>query len=191
MKNIISAILLFALATVCVARPIEMYEQPKSGSKAVGKIDSASGIMIIFSPKDNKAWTKVADPKNGNVGWVKTSELGHDGFSYSVVTTGDGAGSYRVFQYGSGIDMTSPKKVQDDFTRMQLRQQTMQRDMQHMMNDMFNSFYYPAPFIMPVLVVPEKSMQAKPVKAKAVEKKVNTKAAPAKVKAVTPAPLGQ
>lgn len=94
-----------------------------------------------------------------------------------------------MFQYGSGIDMTSPKKVQDDFMRMQLREQAIQRDMQHMMHDMFNSFYYPASFIMPVLVVPEQRLQTKAVKP--AQQKTDTKTTPAKATSATPAPSGK
>lgn len=56
------------------ANTINMYDAPKADAKISGTIDLSAGIIPIYSPK-NSDWIKVADPRNGNTGWVKNSEI--------------------------------------------------------------------------------------------------------------------
>lgn len=58
---------------------ISLYEQPDTTSKVTGTVDLSKGIMVIFS-KDG--WTKIANPANGDVGWVKDETLKTQGISY-------------------------------------------------------------------------------------------------------------
>lgn len=64
---------LLASSSVLAAK-INMYDTPVDTAKVSGTIDLANGVIPIFSPP-NSEWTKVADPTNGNTGWVKNSEL--------------------------------------------------------------------------------------------------------------------
>lgn len=138
--------------TASYANNINMYDQPAANAKIVGSLNSERGIINIFTPKGS-AWTKVADPQNGNVGWVKTSDIGNSTFNFKVITGGTGAHQYRIYQYGNWAPQT-PTEIESGIKLMQLRQQMIQRDMQHMMNDMFSMAYAPAPVFVPVMISP-------------------------------------
>jgi SH3-like domain-containing protein len=76
----ISALFITALlaASVSFAKNINLYEQPKTDAKVVATIDPAQGIVPIYTP-DKSEWVKIGDPRNGNVGWVKSSDLAKAG----------------------------------------------------------------------------------------------------------------
>lgn len=164
MKNFLALLFLFFAATISYAKPINLYDEPKADGKVIGTLDSQAGAITIFTPKDG-GWVKVADPRDGKVGWIKSSEFGNTNFSFQVITSGDGAKGYRVYQYG-GTEAYSPQKMDEEMKKMQLRQQAIQRNMQHLMQDMFADFYYPTPIFVPVIIVPEKSVAPKPAAVK-------------------------
>lgn len=150
---IIKILVLFFISSMAFAKSINLYEQPKSDSKVVGTLDTSAGIIPIFTPKDSN-WIKVADPRNGNVGWIPNSDFKSLGFSYQILQTGDGKKNYQVIQFGNPPSPASEKAWRE----MQIRQQAIQKDMQKMMQDMFSDF--PAglanyPVVVPV-VVPQK-----------------------------------
>src|SRR3990167_4854135 len=60
--------------TICFADTINLRQEPKDQSKVIGIIDLSKGVIPIYVPK-NSQWTKIADPRNGNTGWVKNDEL--------------------------------------------------------------------------------------------------------------------
>lgn len=60
----------FIPATV-FASIVKLYDQPVPTGKMIGNIDSTNMITIFNSG----AWIKVGDPKNGNVGWIKASDV--------------------------------------------------------------------------------------------------------------------
>lgn len=164
MKILSALIVAFSLFFVSLsyAKNINLYEQPKADSKLVGTIDSNAGIMTIFTPKEG-GWVKVADPRNGNVGWIKSTDLNDIGFHVNVMTSGDGTQQYQVIQYGT-TKPANPAQLSESMKQMQLRREAIQKDMQQMMQDMYtNSPWMNAPIIMPVLIVPEKHFQMKPI----------------------------
>ena len=108
-KRLISPILsLFALSLLTAtsyAATINLHQEPLDQSKITGTIDLSAGIIPIYTPKDSQ-WIKVADPRNGNTGWIKNSELKDSNgntisFSQKFIDTGNGKQSVQMIQYGN------------------------------------------------------------------------------------------
>jgi len=144
----------FLLAPISFAKTINLYDQPKNDSKVIATLDSDAGIITIFTPKEG-GWVKVADPRNGNVGWIKATDMGATGVNFTVMSTGNGGHGYQVIQY-SGTQPYTPQQIQ-------LKQEEFQKEMQRMMQmqDVFRNGFYPFPVIMPVVIVPENKTNAK------------------------------
>jgi hypothetical protein len=146
-------------ASVSSAKMLTLYDQPKTDAKTVSTIDSEAGIIPIFSPK-NSEWIKVADPKNGNVGWIKSAELtagNESGFSFSqkFISNGKGPQSY-IIQFGTP-KMLSPEESQAFAKRLQEQTQAIQKQTQKMMQDMYknmDALDMPYPVVMPIIVMP-------------------------------------
>jgi len=166
---------IFSVCAFAALNNINLYDQPKSGAKVIGTVDVSAGVVAIFSSPQGD-WMKVGDPRNGNVGWIKSSDLNNSGptsftFTQKMINNGKGPQTYQMIQYGSPQKLTSEqtKALQE----LQLQQQRFQKQWQDTM-DMFNhqfshETYMPGvnfPMIMPVVVVPVQqstSTQAKPV----------------------------
>lgn len=143
-----------AWAVQGIAKNVNFYDQPDASSKVAGSYDTEMGVIPIFTPKDS-LWTKVADPRNGNVGWVKSTELGNTKVSYHVIRNNEGTHGYQYIHYGNTTS-PSPDAISTEMKQMQLKHQAFQQDMHKMMLSMFKEMDHPWPFIMPVVVVPEK-----------------------------------
>ena len=157
------------------AKSISLYEEPKDTAKIVASIDLDIGVIPIFSPEKSD-WIKVADPRNGNVGWVKMKDLGSSGttqytFTQRFINTGKSPQSYQIIQFG-GPEKMSPEQVQNMLKKTETQQLQVQENinkaMQNMMNDMndlyrwnSNWFNNGMPLIMPVIVIPAGNMQNK------------------------------
>jgi hypothetical protein len=163
-KNIFSILLsLFALTTAsfCFSKIIPLYDQPNANGKVSGSINSENGIIVIYTPKDNNSWIKVADPNNGNVGWVKSADVnaitssGNFSLTQHIINTGKGQNAYFI-QYGTPKGMT-PEQTQNWIKQMQLRQQTIENDMNHMMEDMYKNMgtFMNFPIFVPVIMLPQ------------------------------------
>src|SRR5690242_16122189 len=105
LQKFLTAFFMLLFSPFCFAKMLTLYDQPKTDAKTIGTIDSEAGIIPIFTPKDNTAWIKVADPRNGNVRLIQSSELStkdSKGFSFSqkIISTGNGPNSY-VIQFGT------------------------------------------------------------------------------------------
>lgn len=158
-----SACVVMLLASASAsAKNINLYTEPKADSKVVGTVNSEHGVTIVFTPKTGD-WIKVANPENGEVGWVKSSELGGNGYNMRITTAGDGAHKYSVYQFGTGGAKYSQQQLEREMRLFEQQQRMMQWHMAHMFNDMF---YFPQPIFVPVMVVPEKPkpQKASPVK---------------------------
>lgn len=159
-KLFFAAVLLMGVSSMSMAKSIKLYEQPKADAKVVGTVESNAGIMTIFTPKEG-GWVKVADPRNGNVGWVQSSELKGMGVHFNMMQVGDGDHAYQVIQYGDTV--ATPEQIEKMTKQMQQKQQALQNDMNRIMHDMFKDmqdYWSSSPVIMPVLVVPEKKVPA-------------------------------
>jgi len=154
MKKIISLAAL-CFASTCFATKINLYDQPNANVKPIGTIETNSGIIPIFTPKDS-AWTKVADPTNGNVGWVKQADLKAGGFTFTqeVISTGNKPTTQSFTLYGSPSPLTAAQ-TQEIMNRIVQSQ----KDVQNMMHEIFKNGASPNlpnfPIIMPVIVMPE------------------------------------
>jgi len=165
------AILLFSGFTY--AKSINMYEEPKDGAKVVSSLDSDNGLIPIFSPEKGD-WIKVADPRNGNVGWVKVSDLGEAGkteftFTQRFINTGKSPQTYQIIQFGSPQKL-SPAQVQSFIQQKEQQQMQIQENinkaMQNMVTEMHDLYQNNAswlnsgtPIIMPVIVLPNGNNQ--------------------------------
>ncbi len=177
MTFLLTIIALF-FAPLTFAKMINLYDQPKADAKILDTLDSEKGIVPIFTG-DKGQWMKVGDPKNGNVGWIKISDLADKSGSLStslsvtqhIVKTPSGPKTYQQ------IELATPKPMSDTesqalIKQMQTREQEMQKNMQKMMSDFYkdmNSLYQsnPAvftqtafPVVMPIIVVPQPSAAA-------------------------------
>lgn len=179
MKNIAILIILIAalsFAPLSWAKTLTLYEEPKDTAKIAGTIDTDAGIIPIFSP-EKSTWMKVADPHNGNVGWIKMSDLSGEKtseytFTQRIINTGSSPQNYQVIQFGAPNKMTSAQ-VQDLLKKQQSDQQILQNNMnksiQKMVDDMRNLYKWNSnwnshnlPFVMPVIVIPAQNTTEKP-----------------------------
>ena len=156
--------ILLATATTVSAKAINLYSEPKTDSKVTGTINTQAGVTIVYTPKSSE-WIKVANPSNGDVGWVKGSDLGDAGYNMRVFTSGDGSHRYSVYQLSSGNSQFNQKQLEIDMRNIEQQQRMLQIHMAHIFNDMF---YFPQPvFVVPVVTVPERPKQQKTASAKA------------------------
>lgn len=170
MKNIITSILIALFALIAshsiLAKTITLFDQPKNDAKAIGSIDPASGIIPIFTPKDS-SWIKVADPTNGNVGWIKSNDFNTvsktSGFSFKMINTGNGPNNFQVIQFGGPNPFTS-EQSQALIKQMETRTKALQKDMEMMVHDMFNGLNLTTPnfpILVPVIMVPQEATAPK------------------------------
>jgi hypothetical protein len=158
----LTALSCLALSSVTFAKNINLYDQPQTSSKVVGTIDTSSGVISIYSPEKSE-WMKVGDPKNGNVGWVKKTDLGDTKINFNIITNGKGGQNYQVFQFGNTAPYSSEdaaKAMKEIQARQQVIQQEMQKSMQQIYQNVFQ-MWQNMPMMMPVVVVPEKAATQK------------------------------
>lgn len=169
LKMPLMALILSVLTSAVLAKDVNLYDQPSNTAKVVGKVDLAIGVVPIFTSKAGD-WMKVGNPSNGDVGWVKTSDMSSPGsptsitFTQKIVNDKSGPHSVQLLQFGSPENLT-PQQTQDFYKKMQVQQlkiqQYTQKAIQDMLNQM-NSIYQwngadgmnSFPMIMPIVIVP-------------------------------------
>jgi hypothetical protein len=148
----LSALLLATGAfSIAYASTINLYEQPKQDAKQVGTVDLASGIIPIYAPKGSE-WTKVADPKNGNVGWVKSSDLSKINSVQTSVSYSNQTPNSQVMFFEQ--PKLTPEQAKELAKQIEIQQQNIQRLIQQSVQPMIQnvSKLFPegqSPFIMP------------------------------------------
>ena len=162
--------LMFCISSNCLAKSVNLYDQPNANGKVINTVDSNTGIVTIYKPKEGD-WIKVGDPRNGNVGWAKLADLKGVGLQFNIIQSGNGMHSYQLIEY-DGNSTLSPeqikaaaKQMQMQQQNIQMRQQAIQENVTKMMNDVFNTmhqYWVNLPMIMPVIIVPEKAATANP-----------------------------
>jgi uncharacterized protein YraI len=166
MKRLLSYIfvvaMLFASATA-FAKTINLYSEPKTDSKVAGTVNTEAGVTIVYTPK-NSEWIKVANPTNGDVGWVKSNDLGNNGYNMRIITSADGTHSYSVYQFNAGSRQYNQQQLEREIQQFEQQQRMMRIHMAHMFNDMF---YIPQPIFIPVMMMPEQPKLQKTPSAKA------------------------
>ncbi len=125
------------------AKTINLYDDPTTAANIVDTLNSASGVILIYSPKDG-TWVKIANPKNGNVGWVKSSELGNNSTTQTRVSVASGSGEdgkevSTIMHFGNSVKITT-EQAQAMVKKLKLQQQAVHQSMQHMVNDMNKLF---------------------------------------------------
>lgn len=144
MKKIFLSLLALTASSVVSAQTISLYDQPNQNAKVVGTADLSSGIVPIFTPPNDNTWMKVADPRNGNVGWIKSSDIknakGSESsvtFSQKVLSNGQPDSSFQVIQFGNG---TAPKisneQAQAILLKMRTEQKAIQENFQGILKNM-------------------------------------------------------
>jgi hypothetical protein len=134
------------LAAACLlplavyAKTINLLESPQDNAKVTGTVDLASGIIPVFTPKEGD-WIKVANPVNGDVGWIKKTDLKDSkGNIISVqqqVSEDKSGGKTQSVQmsYGNPASMTPEQKKKMEQTMM-MQQQNVQQSMQLIQQNM-------------------------------------------------------
>ena len=147
MKKMLTLIIfcLSIIASTAYANSIKLYEQPKDSSHVIRTLKAGTQLLPIYYPKQGD-WIKVANPKNGDVGWVKINELngktttnGIVGTQKVIVKPGQG---YQVYQQettttdASAPEAIDPEQVQQMMNQMQQKTTQMQQSMQEVLNSM-------------------------------------------------------
>lgn len=163
-----------ALSFGVFAKTINLYDQPMTTSKVVGSIDTASGVIPIFTPKGGE-WVKVGDPRNGNVGWIKSSDLASGtttSFSFTQKFENDGKApeTYKI-EFGNLPSLNTQQSV-EMIKKMQSQQEAIQKSMQKVMQEMMSNIYKlyqqqpqllhdngKSAIIMPIVIVPAATLQ--------------------------------
>ncbi len=176
MRNIItlmlSTFLVCSMAYADSAPPnsgISLYEQPDAKSKLVGTIGPGQALIPIFNQGN---WTKVADPTNGNVGWVSADMLKQLGYPKIYMQTysakdGDNNASvgYQVVQ-SANASPANNQQIQQILADLQTQQDAMQRAFNQLVNQSISNFNEFAKqlqqqeshlVVQPVIIVPEKN----------------------------------
>lgn len=148
------------------AKTITLFDQPNANAKSIGSIDAAQGVVPIFTTKDGE-WVKVGDPKNGNVGWIKSSDLKDPNSPVSITYTqqyinnGNEPQAFQFIQYGPPHKM-SKEEAQALVKKLQMDQQQLHKSMENIFNSMFQELNqrFPmmdrtAPIFMPVVIMPQ------------------------------------
>lgn len=149
----IYALFAFLSLSICsslsLAKSIDLYDQPKEG-KPIATLNSETGIITIFTPK-NSDWLKVADPTNGNVGWVKSKDLDNTTIHMNMLQTTKNGQQYQVIQ--------SNQPSQQLNRLMQQQAYEMQRIMQDFQESwMGGPRWFNEPRITPIFILPVKEI---------------------------------
>jgi hypothetical protein len=177
MKAIVASLFTFsalALSSVAFAKSIPLYEQPLTTSKVVGDVDLSAGVIPIFTPKGGD-WIKVGDPKNGNVGWIKASDLSGTSSSFSftqkIISDGKEPQTYKI-EFGNMPNLNS-RDTQEMMKTLQIQQMNIQQSAQQIIQDMINNInklYKQQPqllhdntgsVIMPIVIIPASALKEK------------------------------
>jgi hypothetical protein len=106
----------------------------------------------------------VGDPKNGNVGWIKSNELipaetGTNGFSFSQqITSGGNQPRSVLMQFNP--QAFSPEQSKALVKQIQAQQAQIQEHLHQVMKDFYSNGGVNSPIILPVMVMPVQTTPA-------------------------------
>jgi hypothetical protein len=172
LANILTGLFLIFAVSIVNAATISLYENPAVNSKVVGTVSSDQLLIPVFT---QGGWIKVANPQNGNVGWVQKVNLNQTptltvtqqepgGHQYVITEKNkDGTvkNTYRVIQY-SNANPLSAQQAQALFDRVQKQQQQMQENFNKMMEQAFSPLFKTLPGVLPIIIIQQEP--AAPVK---------------------------
>ena len=181
-QNCLKATLLFFLGAFSIAAfasTLDIYEKPKDKAKVIAAMESGEQVMPIFYT-EKKDWVKVANPKNGDVGWAKVSELKgpivvtsiHGTETHQQIIADKDSKSdkdkqpqvYSVIQTSGSQDLKFGdaqkivKEVEKHTKKMEDSMQQMQKEMQQTISEMFKGFdkgFDTFSITHPIIVVPD------------------------------------
>jgi len=110
MRSILSALVALLIPALTHAASINLYDAPNDTAKVVGTIDLTAGVIPIYTPEKSQ-WIKVGDPRNGNTGWVKNSEMkdSHgNAITFSQKITDNGSSHVQSMQMNVGNQPLTP-----------------------------------------------------------------------------------
>lgn len=126
---------------------LNLYEQPTENSKITATIAKGQPLMPIYFQGE---WVKVADPSNGNVGWVNSKTLSDEGYpafqvkTFSKETKNGNEQGYQIIQYSSAqpFDQKQMNAMLENFQAQEIE-----------------TWAQPIliPMLQPIVLVPEKS----------------------------------
>jgi len=144
MKRLIISSLLsvfvLTFSTFIFAQSISLYDQPAQNAKVIGTADLSAGIISIYSPP-NSEWTKIADPRNGNVGWVKSSDLKTNSnvvFTQKIITNGQGNQSQGFMMKNGQFQPLDNQQLQDYLQKIRAEQKVIQDSFKNIWQQMNN-----------------------------------------------------
>jgi len=139
-----------SLSITAFATALNLYEKPDSNSKVTASIDQGKQLIQIYHT-EKKDWVKVANPQNGEIGWVKASDLkgpiiitqvNGSKIQQQILTTKDAKGKeptvYSIIQY-SGPNELKPEDAEKTIKNMEKRHEKMRDSMQKMHQEMQKS----------------------------------------------------
>lgn len=188
--SFLGAVIAVFFTNAIFASDLSLYENPDVNSKVVTTLKSGSQLIPIYSPEKGE-WVKVANPKDGTVGWVKsedlkgpviTTKINDSGVQQTIITNKEKSPQiYEIIRF-SGPNALSNEDAQKIAQAMEKRQQKMRESMnkmqesvQKMMQNMMqeidaNKDLFTFPIIQPIIVVPDVEKTEKSDKADKTEK---------------------
>lgn len=138
LATVLCASSLFFACAAAHADILSLRQEPNATSPVIATVDTAKGIMPIYSPKGSD-WIKIADPSNGNVGWIKQSELSQANTASVMMKqetiSSDGKSTGYTVQVGKPMDANTPK-AQSNINDLQHMQENVKRNVQDMVKSM-------------------------------------------------------
>lgn len=140
------ALMMVTVSGSAYAKSLELLSQPEPKSTVVATVQSGDKLIPIFMPEKSD-WIKVADPKNGQVGWLKREDLGMNAapkiYEKRIEKeSGDkkkGPYTREIFEY-KGTEKLSDEQVKSMFEKMERQQARMEKAMWSMFDNMMTQF---------------------------------------------------
>lgn len=130
---------------------VSIYAEPQTKSKIITTIAQGHSLIPVFEQKD---WVKVANPDNGDIGWVQKTIFDQNTRTVGTVNNnanvreylitnkdkdGKAQGTYRIITY-SNTKPLDEQQAQALFNRIKEQQRRMQESFNRMMDDAFHDF---------------------------------------------------
>lgn len=142
-----------------------IYQDNSTQSKVVGELKQNMTVIPIFYSKN---MVKIANPKNGDVGWVNKQALSNTSIRVPIIMHHHGKNadqsSYEVITYSN--NQLTPQQTEALMQRLNRQEYRMQRLMAEdfqMMQDQFNDPFFnnmSMPVLLqPIIVMPQQSKQ--------------------------------
>jgi uncharacterized protein YgiM (DUF1202 family) len=139
--------LLLSTGTI-FAKTINLYSEPKTNSKVIGSVNLEKGVTLVYTPK-NSDWVKVANPANGDVGWIKSAELSNNSYTMHIINSDNNSHGYKFYQFAAGSNVDD-LKLDEEFKQLEKHKRIMENNIAHILNDMF---YIPQPLFIPIVMM--------------------------------------